>query len=83
MAVTKKETEAAEAAAKPDKVAPATEFNPSGAPQQVVDDVDPSHPSVDNNPREGTTVGMNQIDFNEPSALKSPEEQVEEDLKGK
>jgi hypothetical protein len=38
---------------------------------------------VDNNPREGTTVGMNQIDFNEPSALKSPEEQVEEDLKGK
>jgi hypothetical protein len=72
MAITKNETAASEAAAKPDKVAPAKEFNPSGAPQQVVDDVDPNHPSVDNNPREGTTVGMNQIDFNVPSACSRP-----------
>lgn len=49
------------------KVAPATEFEASGAPHQIVDDVDPSHPAVDNNPRAGTTVEQNRIDFNDPT----------------
>lgn len=49
------------------KVEPATEFEASGAPHQIVDDVDPSHPAVDNNPRAGTTVEQNKIDFNDPT----------------
>jgi hypothetical protein len=39
------------------------------------------HPSVDDNPRKGTTVDMNRIDFNEPSGLTPPEEVVEKALK--
>lgn len=44
----------------------ATDFNPSGAPQQSVPGVDPEHPAVDNDPRAGTSVAQNQIDFNDP-----------------
>lgn len=48
-------------------VAPATEFEASGAPHQIVEDVDPEHPAVDNNPRAGTTAEQNRIDFNDPT----------------
>lgn len=47
-------------------IAPATEFAPSGAPVQSVPDVDPSHPAVDADPRAGTSVAQNAIDFNDP-----------------
>lgn len=47
--------------------APATEIDTSGAPQQIVDDVDMSHPAVDNDPRAGTTAEQNRIDFNDPT----------------
>lgn len=50
----------------PANIKPATEFDPSGAPMQTVPDVDHKHPAVDNNPREGTTVNQNKIDFNDP-----------------
>ena len=46
---------------------PASEMNPSGAPEQVVDDVDVSHPAVDNDPRADTTAMQNRIDFNDPT----------------
>lgn len=49
------------------KIKPATEFEASGAPHQIVPDVDLSHPAVDNNPRAGTTVEQNRIDFNDPT----------------
>jgi hypothetical protein len=45
----------------------ATEFSTSGAPVQVVPDVDADHPAVDNNPRASTTVLQNKIDFNDPT----------------
>jgi hypothetical protein len=45
----------------------ATEMAPSGAPIQSVPDVDVNHPAVDNDPRKGTTVDQNRIDFNDPS----------------
>lgn len=60
------------------KVEPATEFEASGAPHQTVDDVDPSHPAVDANPRAGTTVEQNRIDFNDPK--KTGAEAVAENL---
>jgi len=44
----------------------ATSFDPSGAPAQVVPDVDPSHPAVDVDPRANTTAEQNRIDFNDP-----------------
>lgn len=44
----------------------ATTFSTSGAPVQIVPDVDPDHPAVDNNPRANTTADMNKIDFNDP-----------------
>ena len=50
----------------------AEQFSTSGAPVQVVPDVDPSHPAVDNDPRAGTTVDQNKIDFNDPT-LSGPE----------
>ena len=50
----------------PANLKPAKEFGPSGAPNQVVPDVDMKHPAVDANPREGTTVNQNRIDFNDP-----------------
>ena len=58
---------------------PATEFDPSGAAVQIVEDVDPSHPAVDNDPRANTTADQNRIDFNDPT-LESAEA-VEKNLK--
>lgn len=58
-AATDTKTEAAEIAA-------ASEFSPSGAPRQVTE-IDVAHPAVDNDPRSGTTVDQNRIDFNDPS----------------
>ena len=52
---------------KPANIAPATEFNPSGAPDQSVPDIDLTHPAVDADPRKGTTVNQNRIDFNDPN----------------
>lgn len=49
------------------KIKPATEIEASGAPHQIVPDVDLKHPAVDNNPRAGTTVEQNAIDFNDPT----------------
>lgn len=47
---------------------PAAEsINTSGAPQQIVPGVDMSHPAVDSDPRAGTTVDQNRIDFNDPT----------------
>lgn len=48
-------------------LAPATQIDPSGAPVQIVPDVDLTHPAVDANPRKGTTVDQNRIDFNDPN----------------
>ncbi|MBN6819526.1 hypothetical protein JRF84_07975 [Methylobacterium organophilum] len=45
----------------------ATEVSTSGAVQQVVPDVDLSHPAVDDNPRARTSVVQNAIDFNDPT----------------
>lgn len=52
---------------KPANIPAATEINTSGAPQQVVPGVDMSHPAVDSNPRAGTTIDQNRIDFNDPT----------------
>lgn len=53
---------------KPDNgVAPATEIDTAGAPQQIVPDVDLDHPAVDNDPRAGTKAEQNRIDFNDPT----------------
>lgn len=56
----------------------AAEFAPSGAPVQVVPDVEPSHPAVDANPRANTTEAQNRIDFNDPTI--SGQEAVERNL---
>src|SRR5687767_11636615 len=52
---------------KPAELAPASDMSPSGA---IIEDeakaVDFAHPAVDNNPRAGTTVRQNAIDFNDP-----------------
>lgn len=55
------------AESKPANIAPATEFAPSGAPIQTVADVDPTHAAVDADPRAGTSVEQNRIDFNDPT----------------
>lgn len=60
-------------------VAAAKEIDPSGAPHQIVPDVDLEHPAVDNDPRAGTTVDQNRIDFNDPTI--SGAEAVEKNLK--
>tara|TARA_R110002072_G_scaffold38314_4_gene110907 strand:+ start:14981 stop:15199 length:219 start_codon:yes stop_codon:yes gene_type:complete len=60
-------------------VEPATEIDTSGAPQQIVPDVDLDHPAVDNDPRAGTTADQNRIDFNDPS--KDGAQAVAESLK--
>ncbi|MCT7665673.1 hypothetical protein [Shinella kummerowiae] len=52
---------------KPANIAPASEIDPSGAPVQSVPDVDLTHPAVDADPRKGTTVNQNRIDFNDPN----------------
>jgi len=57
----------------------ATSFAPSGAPNQVVADIDPAHPAVDADPRANTSVDQNRIDFNDPSL--SGAEAVEKSLK--
>lgn len=57
------ETEGAKAA----NIPAATGVDTSGASQQIVPDVDMSHPAVDSNPRAGTTVDQNKIDFNDPT----------------
>ncbi|NGP18916.1 hypothetical protein [Devosia aurantiaca] len=62
MANTTKQTGAA-----PANISGATNFDPSGAPIQIVSDVDPAHPAVDDNPRSGTSVDQNRIDFNDPT----------------
>lgn len=64
---TTKKAAALKAASKPANIAPATEFETSGAPVQVVPGVDPAHPAVDNNPRANTTEDQNRIDFNDPT----------------
>lgn len=61
-------------------IKPATAVNTSGAPQQIVPDVDMSHPAVDDNPRAKTTVDQNRIDFNDPTL--SGAEAVEKNLRG-
>ena len=67
--VTKKSktVETVDPSAETANIAPATEFDPSGAPVQTVADVDPSHPAVDANPRDKTTELQNRIDFNDPT----------------
>lgn len=57
---------------------PATSFDPSGAPVQIVQDVDASHPAVDGDPRANTTALQNRIDFNDPTL--SGQEAVERNL---
>lgn len=63
---------------KPEKLTPATDVAASGAmiEPKIVDRIDTGHLSVDDNPRAASTPEMNQIDFNEPSALVPPEEAV-------
>ena len=61
-------------------VAPATTFSPSGAANQIVPDVDPSHPAVDNDPRANTSALDNKIVFNDPN--KSGADAVADLLKG-
>ena len=53
--------------ANPADLPAATDFSTSGAPVQIVPDVDPSHPAVDDNPRAKTSVEQNRIDFNDPT----------------
>ena len=65
--------------AKGNGIAPATEIDPSGAPIQIVPDVDLGHPAVDNDPRANTTVDQNRIDFNDPTL--DDAEAVEKNLK--
>ena len=60
-------------------VKPAETIDTSGAPQQVVPDVDLGHPAVDNDPRAGTTADQNRIDFNDLTL--SGAEAVEKNLK--
>lgn len=64
-----------------DNLAPATEFDASGAVIEptIVERVDMEHPAVDNEPRKGQPVVANQIDFNDPT--KTEAEAVEDNLK--
>ncbi|MCW8283935.1 hypothetical protein K7A42_23815 [Agrobacterium sp. InxBP2] len=63
----------------PANISPATEFSPSGAPNQTVPDVDPAHVAVDADPRKGTSETQNRIDFNDPTI--SGQEAVSKNLK--
>lgn len=63
---------------KPADIAAATTIDPSGAPVQIVPDVDMEHPAVDANPRSNTTQNQNRIDFNDPTI--SGQEAVEKNL---
>lgn len=51
----------------PANIPAATQIDTSGAPQQVVPDVDLSHPAVDDNPQAHTSKLQNAIDFNDPT----------------
>jgi hypothetical protein len=51
----------------PASIAPADAIDTSGAPKQIVPDVDMGHPAVDADPRAHTSVDQNRIDFNDPS----------------
>jgi hypothetical protein len=59
-------------------VAAASTIDTSGAPQQIVPDVDMDHPAVDSDPRANTTAAQNRIDFNDPT--RDGHEVVEEQL---
>lgn len=61
-------------------VAPADTIDTSGAPQQIVPDVDMSSPAVDADPRANTTAEQNRIDFNDPTI--DGREAVEKNLAG-
>lgn len=65
-----------------DDLAPATDVAASGAliEPTIIERIDTSHVSVDNEPRKGATKDMSRIDFNEPSGLQSQEEMVVENL---
>lgn len=65
-----------------EKLPPATEVAASGAiiEPAIATGIDMSHPAVDASPRDRSTVDMNKIDFNVPSALASQEDQVAEEL---
>lgn len=76
--MTVKKTEAEKPADAPAQIAPATGVDTAGAPQQIVPDVDLSHPAVDNDPRAGTKIEQNKIDFNDPTL--SGQEAVEKNL---
>ncbi|CAN5317552.1 hypothetical protein BH11PSE5_BH11PSE5_20690 [soil metagenome] len=76
---TKKPAPASKAAT-PANIPPATDIDTSGAPQQIVPDVDMTHPAVDADPRAGTSVEQNKIDFNDPNLTGA--EAVEQNLKG-
>jgi hypothetical protein len=65
--MTTKKTEADSTASAPADIAAAKTVDTSGAPQQIVPDVDMSHPAVDGDPRANTTVNQNKIDFNDPT----------------
>lgn len=54
---------------KPAELSPATDMEASGAmiEPEAVEAVEFDHPAVDNNPRAGTTVEQNAIDYNDPS----------------
>lgn len=81
MAKTTKDTAAADRdVSGPADIAPATDFEASGAVIEpgAKKGVDLKHPAVDNNPREGTTKDMNRIDFNDPTI--SDQEAVEKNL---
>lgn len=65
--MTTKKPEVDDASNKPADIPAATSIDTSGAPQQIVPDVDLSHPAVDADPRAGTTVEQNKIDFNDPT----------------
>lgn len=60
-------------------ITPASAFTPAGVPDQVTD-IDVGHPAVDNDPRAGTTVEQNKIDFNDPTITGA--EAVEKNLAG-
>ena len=79
MAEKKTETKASEKKTDENAVAAADAINTSGAPQQVVPDVDMAHPAVDADPRAGTSLQQNRIDFNDPN--KDAAEAVAEALK--
>lgn len=76
--MTVKKTESEKPADAPAQIAPASDVDTAGAPQQIVPDVDLSHPAVDNDPRAGTTIEQNKIDFNDPTL--SGQEAVKQNL---